>query len=85
MASYNYQFLLPAQSHLNLVNPDRFSVESLNLATILLSNANISHQTFSSVMASLVSATKTRSTETGSRVILSSFKTEKDLLLLLVS
>lgn len=60
MTAYIERFLLPAQKYLNLVNSDKQSAESQNLATILLSNANLSPQTFSSVLSSLVTLTKSR-------------------------
>lgn len=61
MNTYIDRFLLPAQSYLNLTNSDHASAESQNLAMVLLSNANLSQETFASVMASLVLATKGKS------------------------
>lgn len=63
--------LLPAQTYLNQKNAAHASAESQNLATIFLLNASLSQETFLSVMASLVSATKTVSSQENERILMS--------------
>lgn len=58
-SEYIERFFEPAQAYLNLTSADRTPVESQNLAMTMLINASLSLDTFSSVRANLVSATKT--------------------------
>lgn len=59
--SYVEYFVIPAQVYLNLTDADSQSAESQSFAIILLLNANLSHQTYSPVMSSLVLVTMIRS------------------------
>lgn len=51
ISTYIERFVLLAQSYLTLTNADRSSPESHNLAMVLLTNANLPQQMFSSVIA----------------------------------
>lgn len=70
--SYIERFVLPAQAYLNLIDSDEASAESQDSAMLLLSNARLSQQTFSSVMASLVSLSKILACKRQNVVILTS-------------
>lgn len=61
MTSYIERVLLPAQSYLNPASSDRASAGCQNLTIVQFSNANLTQETFASVRAHLVSATKCKS------------------------
>lgn len=75
-SSFLERYILPAQTYLNLINADKSSAESQNLAMTLLSNANLPPETFSSVMASLVMATKSRSSDLNAPISLDKNRVE---------
>lgn len=64
--------MLPAQAYLNLIASDGESAERKNFAVLLLSNSRLPQQTFSSIMASLVSTSKNLACKRQNVVILTS-------------
>lgn len=77
VSTFVEQFLLLSQGYLNLVSAGRASAVSQSLAMNLLSNANLSPQTFSSVMASLVTTTKNKENSSDDRILVNLGRTEK--------
>lgn len=70
MVAYIERFLLPAQGYLNLVNADSQLTVSQTLAMELLSNANLSQEMFSLVMAILETTARTCTDHTENRILL---------------
>lgn len=82
VAAYIERFTESAQGYINLTNRDLLYVESQNFAMMLLSNENLAPTTFSSVMYTLVQATKSKVADMQVCLPLSSARAEDIILFL---
>lgn len=66
MTSFFERFVLPAQAYLNYTSADQSFAANQNLALMMITNANLSAETFTNVMTSLVFSTKNKERATPS-------------------